>query len=302
MKAAKGRYLVPLDADDQLTPGFVETLLPAIESNPSAAYAHCWAELFGNVSAVFATRPFNPYWITRLDSVIGCVLMRKEAWDAVGGYDETMVGEPEDWELWLRLMAEGWDQVLIPEPLFRYRKHGVTLGIEGEIKYEGGWQSLSSRHPEVYGSEGQDRLRRTSYPLLTLVGGANAMPDHAERVDSLDDLATSWGKYVVDLRQTEGLTPEVLLRMASALEDTPEASECRTTGSPPLTMLRRWKLHDADARPEGTIVIHDPTPGLPAPEPGAIPRDGWSVKAYLGTGVAVQRQEPEEAWPIEERT
>jgi glycosyltransferase involved in cell wall biosynthesis len=80
MAVARGRYLVPLDADDELHPEFLSRLLPALDADPEAAFAHCHARLFGDVDAVWVTRPFNPYWQLLGNGVVGCVVLRADAW------------------------------------------------------------------------------------------------------------------------------------------------------------------------------------------------------------------------------
>ena len=102
MRLAEGRFLVPLDADDEIAPEFLEVLRSAVEERPDAAYAHCWSELYGDEEATWVARPFNPYLLALSNSVVGCVLMRTEAWKQVGGYDETMIHGNEDWDMWLR--------------------------------------------------------------------------------------------------------------------------------------------------------------------------------------------------------
>jgi GT2 family glycosyltransferase len=294
MEVARGRYLVPLDADDQLKPLFVETLLEAIQREPRAAYAHCWGELFGNIDGLFATRPFNPYWLTMVDSVIGCVLMRKEAWYEVGGYDETMVGEPEDWEMWIRLMQAGWGQVQVFEPLFRYRLHGVTLGVQGEVRFERGRRSVADRHRELYSSEGLRDLKQQWSPLMTVIGEANPLPDEAERISDPSGLATTWGKYVVDLRGADDVSAPTLHGLVDRLEADPAAASARTTGEPPVVVSRRWNLHDPDADPWKDLLVDDPATGVGAPP--LSPRAGWTIpKKLRQIYPAVQRQRPEEA-------
>jgi len=294
MAVARGRYLVPLDADDELKPLFLERLVGSLESNPRAAYAHCWAELFGTVDALFATRPFNPYWLTMVDSVIGCVVLREEAWAEVGGYDETMVGEPEDWELWIRLMRSGWDQIQVFEPLFRYRKHGVTLGVEGEVRFERGRRALVQRHPDLYSPQGLDSLKRHWYPLVTIIGKDSPLSEEAELINDPDGLDDTWGKYVVDLRSADGVSAATLWRLVEELEADHEAASARTTGDPPVVVVRRWNLHDPEADPWRELVIEDPASGGGRPPERARP--GWSISEELKkTYPSIQRQPPEEA-------
>ena len=139
--------------------------------------------------------------------------------------------------------------------------------------------------------------RRRWYPLLTVVGTSNPVPDHAELVAGIDDLAASWGKYVVDLRGFEDrVSGSVLLQLADLLETNPDVAFARTSADSPLAVIRRWNLHDPKAAPDGEVVLLDQTTG-PAPlRPGSMPRPGWFVPdTALEPGLPVQRQRPEES-------
>jgi GT2 family glycosyltransferase len=297
MKLARGEFLVPLDSDDELAPEFISTLLAALRQVAEAGFAHCLARLHGDIDAIWIPRPFNPYWQLVENAVVGCVLMRTEAWESVGGYDETMTSGNEDWDLWLRLTGAGWGQVRVEQPLFRYRKHGVSMSVTTEARFEEGRRMVRDRNPSLYAPARLAETRRAWYPLLTVVGAANPLPDDAELTDSLDGLGTTWGKYVVDLSGVEEITPPaVLLRLAALLEDNPGAALARTGGEPPLTLIRRWIIHDPEAEPKDQVVLDDPTPGPPPPAPGSIPRPGWFIpEDVVEAGLPVQRQRPEES-------
>jgi GT2 family glycosyltransferase len=297
MKLARGEFLVPLDSDDELEPGFISTLIDALGRAPEAGFAHCLARLHGDIEAVWVPRPFNPYWQLIENAVVGCVLMRTAAWESVGGYDETMTSGNEDWELWLRLTGAGWGQVRVEEPFFRYRKHGVSMSVTTEGRFEEGRRMVRDRNPALYGRGMMDESRRRWYPLLTVVGATNPVPDDAELVTSIDDLATSWGKYVVDLRGfEERVSGSVLLQLADLLETNPDVAFARTSADPPLALIRRWNLHDPDASPDGEVVLLDHTTGPQPLRPGSMPRPGWFVPdTALEPGLPVQRQRPEES-------
>jgi len=297
MKLARGEFLVPLDSDDELAPEFLSTLIDALGRSPEAGFAHCLARLHGDIEAVWVPRPFNPYWQLIENAVVGCVLMRTAAWESVGGYDETMTSGNEDWELWLRLTGAGWGQIRVEEPLFRYRKHGVSMSVTTEGRFEEGRRMVRDRNPALYGRETMGEARRRWYPLLTVVGATNPVPDDAELVTGIDDLATSWGKYVVDLRGFEDrVSGSVLLQLADLLEANPDVAFARTSADPPLALIRRWNLHDPEAAPNGEVVLLDQTTGPQPLQPGSMPRSGWFVPdSALEPGLPVQRQRPEES-------
>jgi len=218
MRLARGDHLLPLDSDDGLEPEFMTKLLLALESAPTAGYAHCLARLHGDIDAVWVPRPFNPYWQLMGNGIVGCVLLRAIAWETVGGYDETMTSGNEDWELWLRLMDGGWDQVSVPEPLFKYRKHGVSMSVTTEARFEEGRIMVRDRHPDLYEIGRFRDLKQQWYPLLTIIGVADSIPDEAELVTTPDGLTDTWGKYVVDIRGARGLEPDTLPRLADGKE------------------------------------------------------------------------------------
>jgi glycosyltransferase involved in cell wall biosynthesis len=297
MKLARGEFLIPLDSDDELGTEFMTKMLTALSNQPEAGFAHCIARLHGDVDAVWIPRPFNPYWQLIENAVVGCVLMRTAAWESVGGYDDTMTSGNEDWELWLRLSAAGWGQVRLEEPLFRYRRHGVSMSVSTESRFEAGRRMVRDRNPGLYEREALEAARRAWYPLLTIVGSSNPLPENAELVATEDDLGATWGKYVVDLRGFEaGTTWSTLVAMTDILEADPRAAMARTTGEPPLRVLRRWSLHDPDAEPQAEVILDDPSTGPPALLPGSIPRPGWAVPAGLrSSDIPIQRQRPEES-------
>jgi hypothetical protein len=297
MKLARGEFLVPLDSDDELAPEFMSTLLTALRQVPEAGFAHCLARLHGDIEAIWMPRPFNPYWQLLENAVVGCVLMRAAAWESVGGYDETMTSGNEDWELWLRLTGAGWGQVRVEEPLFLYRKHGVSMSVTTEGRFEEGRRMVRDRNRALYVREAMGEARRRWYPLLTVVGATNPVPDDAELVTGIDDLATSWGKYVVDLRGFEDrVSGSVLLQLADLLETNPDVAFARTSADPPLALIRRWNLHDPAAATDGEVVLLDHTTGPQPLQPGSLPRPGWFVADEVAeAGLPVQRQRPEES-------
>jgi glycosyltransferase involved in cell wall biosynthesis/GT2 family glycosyltransferase len=303
IKLARGRYFVPLDSDDELAPDFMAKLLNALGRDPGAGFAHCLARLHGDIDAVWIPRPYNPYWQLFENAVVGCVIMRAAAWESVGGYDETMTSGNEDWELWLRLTGAGWGQVRVEEPLFWYRKHGVSMSVTTESRFEQGRRMVRDRNQALYEKEAMRAARLRWYPLLTIIGKTNPLPENAELVDSPEGLGRTWGKYVIDIRRVESDTTwSTLLEMADTLEANPQAAIARTSGDPPLTMIRRWSLHDPDAEPAGDVVLDDMTIGpATALSPGSLPRPGWVVPdGVRDLEIPVQRQRPEESAALPE--
>ncbi len=307
IRAARGRFIVPLDADDALEPDYLSVLKAALASSPDAAYAHCNGRYFGDMDAYWLTRPFNPYQLLLSNSVLGCVLLRKDAWEAVGGYDEGMVEGNEDWELWLRLLQAGWDQVKVRQPLFRYRRVGISMSIGTLARLEEARVELADRRRDLYRTALE--LKREWYPWVSVIVGPDADLAGIDRQDMTDievigigeahtRLAAiceshSWplrsgsaniedavrtcrGKFVVEWDAVVSVTEGSLGEMARSLEDDPGAATAGPASDRPL-MWRRWVLLDPDADPKG----HSTVSGFDA-VPGRLRRamvltDGWML-------------------------
>jgi hypothetical protein len=140
-----------------------------LEGDPTIGFAHCWAELFGDVNWIWATRPYNPYAELLSNSVLQTAMMRRSAWDEVAGYDESMRGGNEDWDMWLRFQEAGWGNRQVREPLYRYRKAGITMSVTNEARFEEGRERLRARHPALYAPEKLLELKSTCYPLVSII-------------------------------------------------------------------------------------------------------------------------------------
>lgn len=297
LAVAKGRFVVPLDADDQLLPDFMAEMIEALESEPKAAYAHCYALLHHDVDAIWVTRPFNPYWQVLGNGVFGCTLIRRDALESVGGYDPTMTFGNEDWELWLRFMEQGWDQVQVFKPLVMYRKHGVSMSVRTEARFEEGRRAVRDRHISLY--EALADSKRQWYPMITVIADQWSSSNvDLQVVSSISEAAASWGKYVIDIRGVETLDEDVLFDLAQVLEAEPSIAQVVTSGSPALVMLRRWNLHDPDADPQGMVTVDDTTSGV-SPNPLSdlipLPREGWAApERSAAEWRPVHRHRPEE--------
>ena len=130
--ASSGRYLVPLDSDDQLLPQFCGRMAEVLEERPGIDALSCDAQLFVDGSGLNQARSFLRYqlglehpltiadMVGRQDVIPYFAAFRRAAWFAAGGYAEG-TDLVEDIGLFLRLIACGHDVRVLPERLVRYR-------------------------------------------------------------------------------------------------------------------------------------------------------------------------------------
>jgi glycosyltransferase involved in cell wall biosynthesis len=133
---ARGRYLVPLNSDDAITPEFCAQTGDLLDAEPGVAAVTTDAYKFVDpgerrlarsylADAGVRARPDGLVPLRLADVVDGptpyyTAAIRRKVWDAVGGLesDTPLVC---DLDFWLRVLVEGHDVRMIPERLGRYR-------------------------------------------------------------------------------------------------------------------------------------------------------------------------------------
>jgi glycogen synthase len=125
---SRGRYVVPLDADNMLEPSFVERTLAVLEGDPSVAFVTSWSRYvdadgreLGPPNIGYQPIGNGSPMIER-DNIAGdaIALIRRWLFDTGFAYGEDLASY-EDWDLYRRLARAGHLGIVIPERLFRYR-------------------------------------------------------------------------------------------------------------------------------------------------------------------------------------
>jgi hypothetical protein len=116
-----------LDADDVLAPTWFEKSVGMLDAHPDLAFVSHWLETFGDEHWVWQPSSCELKSLLIRNTVNGAALVRRSAFDAVGGYDESMREGCEDWDFWLRLVERGLTGTIIPEILFYYRRRAASM-------------------------------------------------------------------------------------------------------------------------------------------------------------------------------
>jgi glycosyltransferase involved in cell wall biosynthesis len=170
--ASRGRYLLPLDADNRLLPGFAAAAIGVLESDPAVGIVYGDRVEFGERSGRVQVPEFDLDSLLRANFIDACAVLRREVWEGCGGYDGAMPAMGwEDWDLWLAAAERGWAFHRLPAPTFDYRVrpgsmasrlHTAEVGVPLRLY-------MFDKHRELY--------RRRLPQLLTaqhLAAGAEA--------------------------------------------------------------------------------------------------------------------------------
>lgn len=149
-RAANGEFVLPLDCDDRIAPEFLAKGIDRLRADPAIDFVFSHMQLVGARQGVLE-RGFNRFDQLFLNQLPYSLLMRRAAWERVGGYDETMRQGYEDWDFNLRLIMSGSAGHLMPEPLFIYLvAEGGMLLSKSARRHGELWAGIRSKHPGAY--------------------------------------------------------------------------------------------------------------------------------------------------------
>jgi len=158
IRAGKGEYILPLDADDKIAPACLRRSVDVLQANPDIAIVYGDLGLFGHENRVIPAGVFNTYRLLLANYMPVGSMFRREAWESVGGYTEEMMGF-EDWEFWIKLMEKGWKFKKIDEVLFLHHQHGPSMWTQSLPIYKRIIAQIRSLHTELYTKESLTWLR-----------------------------------------------------------------------------------------------------------------------------------------------
>ncbi|MBC8176313.1 MAG: PIG-L family deacetylase [Deltaproteobacteria bacterium] len=157
-KQSQGSMVAFLDDDDLYTRHHIETLLLALSRNPwcSIAYSGVIEENENGLQNFISLHPMDLSHLLKENFLpIHSVLIRREALEAVGGFDENLEMF-EDWDLWLRLALANYGFIPVKAWTAIYRKHGYSTLTQTPF---GSDHDLNARWRVVHKYENEIRNR-----------------------------------------------------------------------------------------------------------------------------------------------
>lgn len=130
LREARGRYFLPVDADNLPRPEMVERLVAAMEARPELTALSCYFLAFADEEGLRRRRYLHAYRPLGGAALLGCLrnvfgdasaLYRTAVFRAAGGFEIDRGTSYEDWEAFARLVQAGHRIDVLPEVLFYYR-------------------------------------------------------------------------------------------------------------------------------------------------------------------------------------
>lgn len=128
---SRGHLIHLLHSDDHVLPGFYGTMQKPFTDHPTVGCAWCRQIIIDEAGRwIHVTGLFQPEsgiipdWLGKIAAgqrlQAPAIVVRREAYETVGGFDERIRAYGEDWEMYVRLATryEAWHQV---KPLAAYR-------------------------------------------------------------------------------------------------------------------------------------------------------------------------------------
>lgn len=136
IRLSNSKYVICLDADDEIKPTFIETCLKTLQSDPALGLAYTkleWVRQDGmrGVSEWPGEYNFDDFLKKKNQAPTAC-MFRRDLWQRLGGYRQRYAPNgagAEDAEFWLRMGALGYGgKLATKDALFTYHLGGSVSG------------------------------------------------------------------------------------------------------------------------------------------------------------------------------
>lgn len=172
---AKGKYILPLDADNKIRPAYIDNGIRILNTQPEIGIVYGSSLRFGEEDEIYRPGEFKLKKLMIQNYIDACIVMRKEVWRQVGGYDPA-ISPFADWDMNLSAAVLNWKFHYIPEVMFDYRVRKDSMlrqvaDINDFVNY------ISKKHGNLYRTQFlktitiTDRLKSVIFDLYRKLTG-----------------------------------------------------------------------------------------------------------------------------------
>lgn len=171
-----GRFVCVLDSDDLLEPTFLEKCILFLEAQQEFGFCNGWTVNFGTKQFLWTLGFETGARHVEANSGPPIAVLRREVYQAAGGFDEGIRHGHEDWDFWLRVAAAGFWGHTLREYLAWYRNRNAGRFVQFMAepgRHDEFCAALKQRHGDLVHRFPAPKLRevapyesvRTAFPL-----------------------------------------------------------------------------------------------------------------------------------------
>ena len=157
---ARGRYILPVDADNVLLDDAVAALVAQLQSaGEQTGFVYPNLQFFGNRHDYFAAPGFDLQQLRVTNYCDTCSLIDRSVFDAGFTFPEDITLGHEDWDFFLTLATHGIHGEPANGTTLLYRKTGFTRSDTVEYQTTSFADTLRDRHPALFPTHARDVSR-----------------------------------------------------------------------------------------------------------------------------------------------
>ncbi len=150
IKHSRGKYILPLDADDIIEPDYLEMAVNVFENKTDVKVVNCLADQFGEHCGSWFLPEYSFNELLWNNTLICASMFRRSDFDKTIGYNPNMEMGCEDWDFWLSLLGPNDVVYRIGEVLFHYRVRLVSRSTDAAKAHKLIYRQIVRNHMDYY--------------------------------------------------------------------------------------------------------------------------------------------------------
>ena len=148
--ASKGELILPLDADDIISPTYMEKAVEHFTDHPETKLVYCKAMQFGAINGPWNLPEYNYDSFIWINSIFCTAFFKRSDFDKTSGFNTEMHHGFEDWDFWLSLLDKYSIVYQIDEYLFHYRKKNQSMDSISHQHMREIYNTIYYNHKDIY--------------------------------------------------------------------------------------------------------------------------------------------------------
>jgi len=147
IQLSNGDYILPLDADDMIKCEYIKKCVIILKNNEFVSPVYCDTIHIGEMNGMEKRPEWSKERLIKGPFIVNCSMFHRKAFESVNGYDENLSGW-EDYDMWIRMMKNGYTGKHIPLPLFVYFHHEKdgTVSTKANKDYQNLYTTIMNKN------------------------------------------------------------------------------------------------------------------------------------------------------------